>query len=476
MRRTKKIHQWFGVVAVIIGLLFMADAAWADWQQQQKLSASDANEWDYFGTSVAIDGNYAIVGACYADVGGPIDNRGAAYIFKWTGSNWSQQDKLLASDGASGDNFGWSVSISGEYAIISAPGDNSSIGSAYIFKRNGTSWSQQAKLTASDGATGDEFSYSVSISGDYAIVGAYDDTDLGINNCGSAYIFEKPPGGWVDATETIKLFAFEPGPTSSERFGFSVAIDGNTAIVGANFSSPTPQLIQSGAAYIFKREGIYWVPQPPKLTASDAKGGDEFGSSVAIDANYAVVGAPWDDIDAFRGQTGCAYIFKCIGGPMWTEQDILYASDLSMDDYFGWSVSISGNLAIVGTFADSAYIFRRRGTSWTELEKLTAWDGAPGCGFGWSVSMGASQTIVGATTATGNATQSGAAYTFERVCPTADLTGDCCVDYYDLEQFTRFWLYAGCFIIDCGGADLDNSGEVNFADYAKLVSNWLKYN
>ncbi len=480
MRLSYQIHQSFWIVSVIIGFLFVTNSSRADWLEQQKLTASDANQYDYFGYSVSIDGDYAIVGARYSDMDGPYDNRGAAYIFKRTGTIWAQQDKLTASDAQPGDTFGCSVSISGDYAVVGAHSHNSHTGAAYIFKRNGSNWSQVAKLTASDGAISDEFGFSVSISGDYAISGAYNDTDFGVNYCGSAYIFEKPVTGWVDMTETTKLFAYDPGPTPSERFGYSVAIDANYAIVGADLSSPSPQLDDSGAAYIFKREGIYWNQQPPKLTASDASGADWFGCSVAIDANYAIVGATGDDIDAVNGQTGCAYIFKCIGGPVWIEQDILFASDPFKSDYFGNSVSISGDYALVGTPGflkprGAGYVFRRArvGTTWPQLEKLTVADINSSDTFGWSVSIDDGYAIIGAN----NDDNHGTAFIFEQVCPTSDLTDDCCVDYDDLEKFTLFWLYTGCdTMIDCAGTDLNGDGTVNFIDYARLANEWLEYN
>ena len=161
------------------------------WSEQAKILASDGAAWDYFGCSVSISGDYAIVGEIYDDDKG--DGSGSAYIFKRDGVGWSQQAKILASDGAAGDQFGWSVSISGDYAIVGAAYDDdkgTNSGSAYIFRRDGTSWIQQAKLTASDGGGGDDFGISVSISGDNAIVGAYADDDEGTNS-GSAYIFNK---------------------------------------------------------------------------------------------------------------------------------------------------------------------------------------------------------------------------------------------------------------------------------------------
>ena len=475
MWRVKQIRQLLMIVVVILCFLTAAGIR-ANWQEQQKLISGDANNYDYFGYSVSIDGDYAVVGARYSDIGGPYDNRGAAYIFKRTGTTWAQQDKLAASDAQPGDSFGCSVSISGDYAIVGAYTKDSHTGAAYIFERSGTNWSQQAKLTASDGAINDEFGYSVSISGDYAIVGAYGDTDMGKNQCGSAYIFENPPTGWADTNEMVKLFAFDPGPTAGERFGYSVAIDANTVIVGADLSSPSPELIWAGAAYIFIREGIYWNPQHPKLIASDASGGDNFGRAVAIDCNYAIVGATGDDIDAVNGQTGCAYIFKHIDGPIWTEKDILFASDPCKSDYFGSSVSIIGDYAFVGAPAafkpGAGYLYRRSGTNWPQLDKLTVLDVNSTDAFGCSVSIDSGYAVVGAYTDDSH----GTAYTFEQICPTADLSNDCEVNFFDYAFFASWWL-GSCSGPDwCSGADLDQSTAVDFNDLDEFTLQWLDYN
>ena len=267
-------------VLYITSLVSVASAS--SWSQQQKLTASDADNYDSFGMSVSISGDYAVVGA-YADddAGG---SSGSAYIFVRNGTTWTEQEKLTASDAASRDQFGNSVSISGDYAVVGAytddDGGSSNSGSAYIFVRNGTTWSQQQKLTASDAAAGDQFGNSVSISGDYAVVGAYADDDAG-GQSGSAYIFVRNGTAW---TEQQKLTASDAA--SSDQFGRSVSISGDYAVVGAHQNAGAGS--RSGSAYIFVRNGTTWTEQE-KLTASDAASGDYFGSSVSISGDYAVV-------------------------------------------------------------------------------------------------------------------------------------------------------------------------------------------
>jgi 6-phosphogluconolactonase (cycloisomerase 2 family) len=347
---------------------------------ETKLTADGGVANDEFGYSVSIssDGLTAIVGA-YADE----SFKGSAYIFKYANGIWTET-KLTADDGVANDEFGYSVSISsdGLTAIVGAYSDESSKGSAYIFKYANGIWTE-TKLTASDGVAYEEFGYSVSISGDglTAIVGAYADE----SSKGSAYIFKYANGIW---TET-KLKAGDG--VANDRFGYSVSIssDGLTAIVGAYRDESS-----RGSAYIFKYANGIWTET--KLTAGDPAVGDYFGYSVSIsdDGLTAIVGAYRDD--SFKGS---AYIFKYANGS-WSQKEKLTANDRVANDRFGYSVSISGDglTAIVGADGDdgvsdnlgnsgSAYIFKYANGRWSQKEKLTAGDPAVGDYFGYSVSI-----------------------------------------------------------------------------------------
>jgi hypothetical protein len=360
--------KWFGVIAAIAICLAVSVPARAGvaWLEKSKLLAADGAAGDEFGYSVSISGDSAIVGAFEDDDNG--DWAGSAYIFKWDGTNWIQQAKLLASDGAIDDCFGWSVSISGDYAIAGAPGDNDNgggSGSAYIFKWDGTNWVEQQKLLASDGAYSDCFGWSVSISGDYAIVGAWGNDDNG-SMSGSAYIFKWNGTSWV---EQQKLLASDGAP--GDYFGRSVSISGDLAIAGAYGDDDNGS--SAGSAYIFKFNGTNWFEQQ-KLLASDGAAGDEFSYSVSISGDVAIAGAYGDDDNG--SDSGSAYIFK-FDGTNWVEQVKRIASDGAADDEFGNFVSISGDLAIVGAHLDddngadsgSAYIFESFATG--ELTLLT---------------------------------------------------------------------------------------------------------
>jgi hypothetical protein len=330
------------------------------WTQQTKLTASDGDALDYFGYSVDISENYAVIGAFSDDVGANAA-QGSAYVFIRSGTSWTQQAKLTASDGAANDNFGKSVAISGDYAVIGANlddvGANTSQGSAYVFVRSGTSWTQQAKLTASDGAANEEFGNSVSLSGNYAVIGAYGDV-IGANGSqGSAYIFHRSGTTW---TQQAKLTASDGA--SADWFGYSVAISGDYVIIGA-YGDDEGTNTEQGSAYVYIRSGTSWSQQA-KLTASDGTDGDYFGNSVAISGDYVVIGAYRNLIGGNTNQ-GSAYIFAR-SGTSWTQQSRLRANDGNGDDYFGVSVAISGNYAVIGAGSDdavpntdqgSAYIF-----------------------------------------------------------------------------------------------------------------------
>ena len=326
---------------------------------ETKIVASDRQTSVFFGYSVAISGNYAIVGAYYENPENIVD-AGSAYIFEIdTSGNWSEKQKIVASDKGSYDYFGNSVAISGNYAIIGAPYEDpdniESAGSAYIFERDTSGeWRQIKKIVASDREEKDYFGYSVAISGNYAIVGAKNEDPGNTGKAGSAYIFEiDTSGNW---SHKQKIVASDKG--ANDYFGYSVAISGNYAIVGA-YNEGTV----AGSAYIFKRtSGISGTwSEKQKIVASDKQFGDNFGNSVAIDGSYAIIGARYEDPGDI-GDAGSAYIFEIDTDGSWNQLQKIVANDRQSSDLFGISVAISGSYAIVGangkdSYTGSAYIF-----------------------------------------------------------------------------------------------------------------------
>jgi len=372
------------------------------WQQSAKLTASDAGAGDRFGSSVALKSITAVIGAERGD------DTGTAYVFV-SGATWTQQAKLIASDAGSGDRFGAAVAVFADTAVIGAYMDDTSpagpdAGSAYVFVRSGTVWTQQAKLVASDAFTDDEFGRSVDYWGDSIVVGAPEDDHSGTIIVGSAYVFVRSGSIW---TQQAKLIASDPA--LGDEFGWSVSLDFNTAAIGAR-NDTTPIGNQAGSAYVFVRSGTTWSQQA-KLTDSGASPYDQLGTAAALSGETLVVGARWDDVGALDN-AGSASIYLRTG-TSWGQQDKVIASDVEpsagfggdiISEVTGGGVSISGDTAIVGVpwddhanlaDAGSAWIFVREGASWSAQARLTASDAAANRLFGQQVAI-SGDTALGA--------------------------------------------------------------------------------
>ena len=388
----------------------------------QKLTASDAGPSAQFGGSVSVSKRFAIIGAWRAsgDVGSP----GAAYVFRLDNNNtpadpsddvWSQHAKLLADDGRSDEHFGWSVSVSGNSAIAGARFNPGSIGraagAAYVFRLNNNEtpsnpdddfWMQEAKLTAEDAELNDQLGLAVGISGDRAVVGAPNNDDacpegffpncdvrgecpgscgdcdeetntciIGFPECcdsGSAYVFRRDDNG-TPGNDSDDFWVQESKLTASDdavgaNFGFSVAIEGDTVVIGAWHDNSAGT--QSGSAYVYRKDDNntptdprddFWVEEE-KLVPSDGATFDNFGFAVAVDRDRTVIGSWMDDDDG--SLSGSAYVFRrdqngtstFRDDDFWVEEDKLTASDAAAGDEFGKSVAIDGSLIAVGSFED----------------------------------------------------------------------------------------------------------------------------
>ncbi len=337
-----------------------------------------------------------------------------------TATNLTEVNKLTASDAEAKDQLGISVAVSGDTAVAGVPfedafGANS--GAAYVFQRNqggADNWGDVTKLTASDAEFGsefgDKFGISVAVSGDTIIVGTLVQDSFDLRR-GAAYIFQRNQGGAGNWGEVKRITS--SGSESHDWFGWSVGVSGDTAIVGARFE-------EAGAAYVFQRDqgGADNWGEVTKLTASDAQARDNFGISVAIGGDTAVVGI---NEDAGPIRAGAAYIFERDqgGADNWGEVSQITASDAGPGDDFGWSVAVSGNTVVVGMghLAGAAYVFERNqggADNWGEVTKLTASDAGRGGEFGRSVAVSGDTTVVGARSAVFGDGRSGAAYVFGR--------------------------------------------------------------
>ncbi len=342
----------------------------------RQFRAEDARPGDYFGRAVALDGRLAIIGAPQVDVRG--DDSGAAYIFDVLSGQ--QLQKLTPLDGAAEDAFGISVSLQGNWAVVGAMDDDDaglSSGSAYIF--DVTTGQQVHKLRAHDAAAGDQFGISVDLDGNLAVVGAH------LNGPGSAYLFDVTTG------QQVRRLQAADG-SDDDRFGIAVALDAGQVLIGARFDQDLG--ISSGSAYLFDAAT---GAQQHKLYPHDGVRGDRFGMHLDLRDQHAVVASRYDD-DALKS-SGSAYIYDVTTGQ---EQSKIVAEDDDPNDHFGSAISISGDLAVVGAvnddrlgiFAGSAYLFDL--STGQQRFKFTAADAQPWDQFGQSVAIDGDIALIGA--------------------------------------------------------------------------------
>ena len=295
-------------VVFILIISLSALTLFADWSIEQKVFAEDGVGEDYFGESVSISGDFAIVGA-------PLNNYplGAAYLYQQVDNQWLLVQKILASDSTNTMGFGSSVFIKGDYMIISANhGYNNSSGTAYIYHNDGENWNEINTITASGSPICDQYGCSVGISedGEYAIVGAFNDDENG-EGFGAAYIYQRSGSVWNLQT---KIMAFDGA--LYDLFGYSVSITENYTFISALNDDDNGE--QAGSVYVYQNTGSNWEYHS-KLIASHYTLHDRFGWSTSVSGDYIVIGAPGEEI-------GEAYIFR-LDNSNWIEDTILTASD-----------------------------------------------------------------------------------------------------------------------------------------------------
>ena len=393
-----------------------------------KLTSSEPAETEIFGHSVAIDGETAVVGAPGHRPRGVAT--GAAYVFVRDDGAWTEQARLVASDGERHDHFGASVAIDGDTIVVGANlreyAGESKAGAAYVFDRQNGRWTEQQTLTATGSDSGDRFGSSLALDGGTLLVGANRDDHVtrGPIDQGSVYVFTRHDGRW-SRQQTLRA----SDARQDDWFGYSVAIDGGTAVIGA-IEADNESVDDAGAAYVFERRNGMWSERA-RLTASDRGQGHRFGDSVAVDGTTVVVGADRWDVDGMDA-VGKAYVYRRSGGD-WIERAALTASDRAETDFFGDDVAIDGDVAVVGApgygSVGSVYVFNRRGEAWSEDRQLSGSDTARRDSFGAILALDGTTTLVGAPHHDQDGfDKAGAAYVFGR--PT-DSDGDGFVDADD---------------------------------------------
>lgn len=344
------------------------------WTQQAYLKASNTDPNDIFGSAVAISGDTVVIGAIGEDSaalgvnGNQADNSssgsGAVYVFVRNGIAWSQQAYLKPSNYSPGYSFGGAVTISGD--TVGVGSNYSNAGAAYVFIRSGTTWTWQAFLRASSPYANDKFGFSAALSGDTLVVGAPGEDGLS-SGSGAAYVFVRSGASWAQ-----QAYLKESNPGAGDSFGYSVAISGDMVVVGAygedsnatgvNGNQSDNSAVDSGAAYVFGRHGTTWG-QEAYLKASNTAASDNFGSAVAVSGDKVLVGADLEDssstgvngnqADNSAANAGAAYLFTRIG-PNWRQQSYLKATNSEAGDYFAGYIAMSGDTVVIGTLYESS--------------------------------------------------------------------------------------------------------------------------
>ena len=393
----------------------VAPAAYAldPFLRQAKLVAADGAAADRLGLSVAISGDVVVVGA-------PQDasNRGAVYVFEKPAGGWSnvtEVAKLTASDGAASHRLGASVAIDGDTIAAGAPGHNS----GYVFVKPDTGWAtgtENARLYENYGLSTAKLGTAIDVSANVVVAGAPDDNvgnEIDETNEGAAYVFQRPGPEWSDVTQSATLV--NSAGEAGDHMGTSVAIDGDWTIAGAPSANS-----DKGSAMVFEKPGATWfvsgggvANESATLTPPDGVAGDDFGFSAAMEADTAIVGAPQDT----SGGSGAMYVFAASSAAY---QAKLAAADGEDGDGFGWSVGISGTRLVAGAPGDdssqgSTYVFIDPGTGWTDAvqtAKLLAFDASAGDELGTASAIAGDTVVTGAP---GDDSSQGSAYLFVNV-------------------------------------------------------------
>ena len=417
------LGNWAALVAVIVVAVMAPEPGWTQTEGsraeipyakeetstktdplivlQDRLRASDGDGGDLLGRSVALAGDIAAVGAPGDDLLG--EDEGSVYVFLRSAGSWLEGLRLNAPDHSSQAFFGHSLAMSDSRLVVGAYGalDDAgagSTGAAYVYRRDGGTWTLEAKLLADDAGAGDFFGYDVDISANRILVGSPLHAVDGTPAQGAAYVFKLQDDSWVLEE---KLVASDGA--QADLFAESVALDRNTAVLGARFDDIGANTDQ-GSAYVFARRDGEWVQQT-KIAAPGGAGFDQFGFDVALSGHTLVVGAPFADA-LVRGQVkadvGAAFVFVR-DGARWRRQQKVLPADPQEADFFGYSVTAHGDLLGVGavgrdlTFDDqgAAHLFRRYGAYWSEQQRVVAPFGRIGDLFGAAVALDGDELIVG---------------------------------------------------------------------------------
>ena len=397
----RSVRRGAHVPCVFLGLFTMlgGTARCQIYTSETKIVASDGAPFDTFGESLAVSVDTMVVGAKRANVVGT--DSGAAYVFGKSGTGWDQSAKIVPADAAPGDLFGFGVAIDGDLIVVSSPADDDrggNSGSLYAFRRAAPGWIQESKLIPNDGQPGDllGLGLGLAVEGDTVIAGAPFQNANGAAS-GAIYVFVKAAGNWMQQAKLVPFEAY-----AGDNVGRTVALSGDVLVAGSS---------QGEAAYIFRRSGSSWLEEA-KLTAAPT---EHFGFQAAISGTTILVGA--SAASGAAPAAGAVYVFE-FDGTTWTRQARLVAADGMTGDNFGTTLAIRDNRAVIGTFrtdgshglSSPAYLFQRAGPAWLQMGKFAASDWDPLATFGTPVAISGDHVCIGSS---GADSLRGAAYIFE---------------------------------------------------------------
>lgn len=370
------------------------------------LRADDPSGHDNFGYAVAVSGDRVLVGDPTVDDNTADVGDGVAYVFAYDGTDWHQEAKLV---GPAGENFGWAVALDGDRAAVGAPDADGERGAVYVYVREGTAWRQEARLTA-DINNYAHLGYAVSLSGDQLLVGVPEYRNG--ERTGAAFVFERSGSSWNERAQLLAI-----GGQDGDAFGWSVALDGDRAAVGAILADVGG--VEAGAAYVFERQGGAWS-QAAKLEAGGASGTEFFGWSVDVEGDRVVVGATWA-----ADRRGEAYLFE-EAGPSWSRVATFSASG---SGELGRSVAIEGGRVLVGEYEGSSGASARLYTEadgWSSPRTFT--EGERLDFFGFAVDLHGDRAVVGAPVFNFGPALPGAAYVLDIRSPPATVADEAATD------------------------------------------------
>ncbi len=373
----------------------------SSWSLEQRIVLAPSNSFQWFGAAVALESGTLIVGAPGEEESG-VTGAGAAHVFLRTGTAWSEEQRLTGSVPETFEGFGLSLGLSGDVALVGSPNRDDGSGSAYVFRRVGSTWSDEARLDPPGTASFDAVGSAIALEGDVLVVGAPNDDLPAGRRAGSAYVFVRRGAAW-----TLQQKIVASDATINGGFGSAVALSGDTLVVGA------PQVsFPEGAAYVFALVGGVWQEQQ-KLVPAVRSAFAFFGSALSLDGNSLIVGAPREE-ESGAFEAGAAYVFVRIGST-WSMEQRLVSSVSTGSAAAGSSVAIAGDTALVGVPNDPAggavVEFRRVSGLWAQAQVISPSDGASGDWFGQALVLSADTLIVGSPQ---KAFGAGAAYVFVR--------------------------------------------------------------